>query len=52
MKHRTAAPFGVNVRADQPDLADRIDLCVQEGVRLVSFAGAPQRDAIARSVAR
>ncbi len=48
VKHRTPAPFGVNLRADQPDLADRIDLCVQEGVRLVSFAGAPQRDAIER----
>jgi NAD(P)H-dependent flavin oxidoreductase YrpB (nitropropane dioxygenase family) len=48
VKHRTRAPFGVNLRADQPDLGDRIDLCVQEGVRLVSFAGAPTKDAIGR----
>ena len=48
VKSRTDAPFGVNFRADQPDLADRIDLCVREGVRLVSFAGAPTKDAIAR----
>lgn len=48
VKARTDAPFGVNFRADQPDLADRIDLCVREGVRLVSFAGAPTKDAIAR----
>ncbi len=45
---RTAAPFGVNFRADQPDLGERIDLCVREGVPLVSFAGAPTRDAIDR----
>ena len=48
VKDRTGASFGVNFRADQPDLGDRIDLCVREGVRLVSFAGAPTKDAIAR----
>ena len=48
VKQRTDAPFGANFRADQPDLDDRIDLCVQEGVRLVSFAGAPSKDAIGR----
>ena len=48
VKERTDAPFGANFRADQPDLGDRIDLCVREGVRLVSFAGAPTKDAIAR----
>ncbi len=48
VKARTARAFGVNLRADQPDLADRIELCVREGVRMVSFAGAPTKDAIAR----
>ncbi|HEX6418673.1 MAG TPA: nitronate monooxygenase [Acidimicrobiales bacterium] len=48
VKQRTPAPFGVNLRADQPDLAARIDACVRDGVRLVSFAGAPTRDAVAR----
>jgi NAD(P)H-dependent flavin oxidoreductase YrpB (nitropropane dioxygenase family) len=48
VKQRTGAPFGVNFRADQPDLDARIDLCVREGVRLVSFAGAPTKDAVAR----
>lgn len=48
VKQRTARPFGVNFRADQPDLADRIERCVREDVRLVSFAGAPTRDAIGR----
>ena len=40
--------FGVNFRPDQPDLDARIALCVDAGVRLVSFAGAPAPDAIAR----
>jgi NAD(P)H-dependent flavin oxidoreductase YrpB (nitropropane dioxygenase family) len=47
VKRRTEAPFGVNFRADQPDLDARIELCVRERVRLVSFAGAPTKDAIA-----
>jgi NAD(P)H-dependent flavin oxidoreductase YrpB (nitropropane dioxygenase family) len=46
VKERTPHAFGVNLRADQPDLADRIELCVREGVRLVSFAGAPTKDVI------
>ena len=48
VKERTDAPFGVNFRADQPDLEDRLRFVVDEGVRLVSFAGAPSKDAIAR----
>lgn len=48
VKDRTDAPFGVNFRADQPDLAERIAFVVAEGVRLVSFAGAPTKDAVAR----
>ena len=48
VKDRTDAPFGVNFRADQPDLAERVAFVVGEGVRLVSFAGAPTKDAVAR----
>ena len=48
VKARTDAPFGVNFRADQPDLADRVAYVVSKGVRLVSFAGAPTKDAVAR----
>ena len=48
VKERTDAPFGVNFRADQPDLADRLAFVTGEGVRLVSFAGAPTKDAIAQ----
>src|SRR5918995_1194868 len=43
VKERTDRPFGVNFRADQPDLADRIAFIVGEGVSLVSFAGAPTK---------
>jgi NAD(P)H-dependent flavin oxidoreductase YrpB (nitropropane dioxygenase family) len=46
VKERTDAPFGVNFRADQPDLDERLSFVVAEGVRLVSFAGAPAPDAI------
>lgn len=48
VKERTDAPFGVNFRADQPDLAERVAFVVAEGVRLVSFAGAPTKGAVAR----
>ena len=48
VKQRTEKPFGVNFRADQPDLDERIAFVVGEGVRLVSFAGAPTKDAIGR----
>ena len=46
VKERTDAPFGVNFRADQPDLIERLRFVTAEGVRLVSFAGAPTKDAI------
>jgi NAD(P)H-dependent flavin oxidoreductase YrpB (nitropropane dioxygenase family) len=48
VRERTDAPFGVNFRADQPDLDERLTFVVGEGVRLVSFAGAPTKDAVAR----
>jgi NAD(P)H-dependent flavin oxidoreductase YrpB (nitropropane dioxygenase family) len=40
--------FGVNLRADQPDIADRLQLLVTEGVKVASFAQAPSKDVIAR----
>jgi len=40
--------FGVNFRADQPDLAERVDLIVREGVRVASFASPPSKDVVAR----
>ncbi|MBA2281792.1 MAG: nitronate monooxygenase [Acidimicrobiia bacterium] len=48
VKDRTDRPFGVNFRADQPDLEERVAFVVSEGVRLVSFAGAPTKGAVAR----
>ncbi|HVS66903.1 MAG TPA: nitronate monooxygenase [Mycobacteriales bacterium] len=48
VRERTDAPFGVNMRADQPDVADRVELLIREGVRVASFAMAPKQDLIAR----
>jgi NAD(P)H-dependent flavin oxidoreductase YrpB (nitropropane dioxygenase family) len=48
VKERTDKPFGVNLRADQPDAPDRIDMIIREGVRVASFAQAPSQDLIAR----
>jgi NAD(P)H-dependent flavin oxidoreductase YrpB (nitropropane dioxygenase family) len=48
VKARTANPFGVNLRADAPDAAERIDLMAREGVRVASFALAPKKDLIKR----
>jgi NAD(P)H-dependent flavin oxidoreductase YrpB (nitropropane dioxygenase family) len=44
----TSKPFGVNVRADQPDIGRRIDLLISSGVKVASFALAPRADLIAR----
>ncbi|GLY24625.1 NAD(P)H-dependent flavin oxidoreductase [Micromonospora echinospora] len=44
----TTEPFGVNLRADAPDVRDRIDLLIRERVRVASFALAPRADLIAR----
>ncbi|MCU1352934.1 MAG: 2-nitropropane dioxygenase [Acidimicrobiales bacterium] len=48
VQERTANPFGVNFRPDQPDLAERLRFVVDAGVRVVSFAGAPSKDVVAR----
>ncbi|MGH9033366.1 MAG: NAD(P)H-dependent flavin oxidoreductase [Acidimicrobiia bacterium] len=48
VKDRTDKPFGVNLRADQADIADRIQLIVEEGVRVASFAQAPGKELITR----
>jgi NAD(P)H-dependent flavin oxidoreductase YrpB (nitropropane dioxygenase family) len=47
-KSRTGAPFGVNLRADAADAADRIELLIAERVRVASFALAPKREFIER----
>ncbi|MGW3012152.1 NAD(P)H-dependent flavin oxidoreductase [Streptomyces sp. NPDC001219] len=48
VKSRTDAPFGVNLRADAGDAAERVRLLVAEGVRVASFALAPSPELIAR----
>lgn len=48
VKERTDAPFGVNLRADAPDAAERIELMISTGVRVASFALAPRQDTIRR----
>ncbi len=42
----TSAPFGVNMRGDAPDLAERAKLLVKHGVRVASFALAPNERVI------
>jgi NAD(P)H-dependent flavin oxidoreductase YrpB (nitropropane dioxygenase family) len=48
VKDRTSRPFGVNVRADAPDAAERIDLIISERVKVASFALAPTEKLIRR----
>ena len=48
VKEHTPNPFGVNFRPDQPDLDERLAHVTKEGVKLVSFAGAPSKDTIAK----
>jgi NAD(P)H-dependent flavin oxidoreductase YrpB (nitropropane dioxygenase family) len=47
VKSRTAAPFGVNLRADASDAGDRVRILIEEGVRVASFALAPSAELIA-----
>jgi NAD(P)H-dependent flavin oxidoreductase YrpB (nitropropane dioxygenase family) len=49
VKERTDKPFGVNLRADQADAADRIDLMIKTEVRVASFAQAPSEALIKRA---
>jgi len=44
---RTSAPFGVNLRADAPDAAERVKLIVAGRVPVASFAQAPRPELIA-----
>ncbi|MCA1831152.1 MAG: NAD(P)H-dependent flavin oxidoreductase [Actinomycetota bacterium] len=48
VKERTDKSFGVNIRADQPDIRERVDLLISERIRVASFAMAPRADMIAR----
>lgn len=48
VKGRTDKPFGVNLRADQGDVLERVDFLIAQKVKVASFAQAPNRDVIAR----
>ncbi len=41
VRTRTDEPFGVNMRTDVADVADRVALMIDNGVRVASFAQAP-----------
>jgi len=45
---RTSAPFGVNLRADAADASDRVQLLIDKGVKVASFALAPKQEFIER----
>jgi NAD(P)H-dependent flavin oxidoreductase YrpB (nitropropane dioxygenase family) len=47
-RERTEAPFGVNLRADAGDAAERVELLISERVAVASFALAPRQEMIAR----
>jgi NAD(P)H-dependent flavin oxidoreductase YrpB (nitropropane dioxygenase family) len=48
VKAATDKPFGVNIRADAGDAADRVDLMIREGVKVASFALAPKQELISK----
>lgn len=47
-KALTDKPFGVNMRADATDAAERINLLIREQVKVASFALAPRKELIAK----
>ncbi|GAA4048028.1 NAD(P)H-dependent flavin oxidoreductase [Nonomuraea soli] len=48
VRERTDAPFGVNIRSDADDAAERVEVMIREGVRVASFALAPRQELIKR----
>ena len=48
VRERTDRPFGVNMRTDVADVADRVALMIDNGVRVASFAQAPSPELVTR----
>jgi NAD(P)H-dependent flavin oxidoreductase YrpB (nitropropane dioxygenase family) len=48
VRARTDAPFGVNMRTDVADVAKRVDLLIEQGVRVASFAQAPRPETVSQ----
>jgi NAD(P)H-dependent flavin oxidoreductase YrpB (nitropropane dioxygenase family) len=46
VKSKTSNPFGVNLRADQADIMQRVQLLIKEQVKVASFAQAPGKAVI------
>jgi hypothetical protein len=48
VRARTHAPFGVNLRTDVADVGERIELMIETGARVASFAQAPNPALVTR----
>jgi len=48
VRELTDQPFGVNMRASQPDVERRVDLLIAERIRVASFALAPKERLVRR----
>jgi NAD(P)H-dependent flavin oxidoreductase YrpB (nitropropane dioxygenase family) len=48
VKGRTDAPFGVNLRADAGDAPQRVELLIEHGVKVASFALQPKPELVSR----
>ena len=48
VRSRTQAPFGVNLRTDVADVGERIELMIETGATVASFAQAPDPALVAR----
>jgi NAD(P)H-dependent flavin oxidoreductase YrpB (nitropropane dioxygenase family) len=48
VRARTDAPFGVNLRTDVADVADRVALMIETGAKVASFAQAPNPALVTR----
>jgi NAD(P)H-dependent flavin oxidoreductase YrpB (nitropropane dioxygenase family) len=48
VRSRTDAPFGVNLRTDAADVGERIELMIEAGARVASFAQAPNPTLVTR----
>ncbi|MGB0190187.1 MAG: NAD(P)H-dependent flavin oxidoreductase [Nocardioides sp.] len=48
VKGRTDAPFGVNLRADASDAPQRVELLIEHGVKVASFALQPKPELVKR----
>jgi NAD(P)H-dependent flavin oxidoreductase YrpB (nitropropane dioxygenase family) len=48
VRSRTDRPFGVNMRTDVADIGERVTLMIDNGVKVASFAQAPNPDLVAR----